>query len=272
MFGPFGGPKEGPFGGPGFFDLFYGPFLPLIFLLVVAYLIFRVARGGASGSGGAAFLEAISVLAVGVLISLFVGFGIQAFYPAPAFPEPPGGPFGPFGPEGPPPGAIAEGGPKGPPPEATEAESGEESGEQPPEPAEAQGQPKGPPPGAFGPYGPGPGPSAEEIETQREFGQEVQAYQEDFSEYARVASPITVVLAAALILAAATLLGLLRVPAIRDGVALGGVLTLLYGLGLAFQAEGSVFRFLMITVALVTVLAAVYLRFRPGRQEATPAG
>lgn len=43
------------------------------------------------------------------------------------------------------------------------------------------------------------------------------------------------------------------------------MLTLLYGLVLALEAEGDVFRFLMVAVVLVVVLVAVYVRFRPGR-------
>jgi hypothetical protein len=53
------------------------------------------------------------------------------------------------------------------------------------------------------------------------------------------------------------------IPAIRDRAALGGGITL--GLALTFDAEGDAFRFLNITVALLVVLVALYLRFRPGR-------
>ncbi len=56
------------------------------------------------------------------------------------------------------------------------------------------------------------------------------------------------------------------IPAIRDRAALGGGITL--GLVLTFDTEGDVFRSLMVAVALLVVLVAVYLRFRPGRQEA----
>lgn len=276
MFGP-GGPY-GPFGGPGALDfLLSGPLLPLVLLIVVAYLIFRAARRGSSPSGGpgggAAFLEGVSVLAIGLLIAAFIGFGLQAFYPAPASPEPPGGEFGPFGP---PEEMMMEGPPPGPPPEVTEAESEESAegedapGVTSPEPQQAQ---EGPPPGYFGPQGPGRpgGPTPEMIEARREFGQQIEAYRQSFSQYARVASPVTVVAAAALILTATLLSGLRRIPTIRDGLALGGVLTLLYGLALGLQAEGDVFRFLVVTVALLTVLAAVYLRFRPAEQERASA-
>lgn len=83
-------------------------------------------------------------------------------------------------------------------------------------------------------------------------------------EYNRIASLIAIEIAV-LILGAVLLLRGIRIPAIRDGVALGGVLTLFYGLVLALQAEGDVFRFLVVVVVLVVMLVAAYLRFRPDR-------
>ena len=88
-------------------------------------------------------------------------------------------------------------------------------------------------------------------------------------EYNRFASLVAVGIAV-LILGAVLLLRRIRIPAIKDGVALGGVLTLFYGLVLALQAEG-VFRFLMLGVVLLVVLVAVYARFRPDRPGPTSA-
>jgi hypothetical protein len=151
-------------------------------------------------------LEVLSLLAVGVLIAFFVGFGIQAFYPAP---EPPDEQFGPTAP-----------------------------------------------------------PSEEDPEGKEKFADNeekelsIRAYQEEVVEYNRVASLVAIGIAV-LILGAVLLLRRNGIPAIRDGVALGGVLTLFYGLVLALQAEGDIFRFLMVGVVLVVVLIAAYLRFRP---------
>ncbi len=44
-----------------------------------------------------------------------------------------------------------------------------------------------------------------------------------------------------------------------------------YGLVLALQAEGDVFRFLMVTLVLLVVLVAGYLRFRSEGRPETPA-
>ena len=95
------------------------------------------------------------------------------------------------------------------------------------------------------------------------------AYQEEVVEYNRFASLVAVGIAV-LILGAVLLLRRIRIPAIKDGVALGGVLTPFYGLVLALQAEG-VFRFLMVGVVLLVVLVAVYARFRPDRPSPTSA-
>jgi hypothetical protein len=189
-----------------------GPFAVLLLVAAAVYVAVRISRGRQypSGSGpgiSTSLLEALSVLAVGVLIALFVSFGIQAFYPAPQPPEEP---------------ERTVRGPQEAPPE------------------------------------------------EKEFMREMEAYmEEELPAYNRVASVIALGVAVA-ILAAVPLLGRLRaVPqAITDGVALGGVTTLLYGLVLALEAEGDVFKFLMVAVALLVVLIAIYLRFRPGRRGA----
>lgn len=208
---------EGPYPGGLLGALFVsdGLLAVLSLSILATYLAVRVTRGGSSSSpdGGrrspgarTSLLEVLSLLAVGVLVAFFVGFGIQAFYPAP---EPPEEQFG----------------PTQPPPE--ENPEGKET-------------------------------FADEEEKELS----VRAYQEEVVEYNRIASLVAIGIAV-LILGAVLLLRRLGIPAIRDGVALGGVLTLFYGLVLALQAEGDVFRFLMVGVVLVVVLVAAYLRFRP---------
>jgi hypothetical protein len=175
----------------------------------------RVTPAEASpGAGRTSLLEVLSMLAVGVLIAFFVGFGIQAFYPAP---EPP---------ENPTTGMV-----KGPEDLSPEQEAQEE-----------------------------------------EFARQMRTYrEEELPAYDRTASLVAVGIAV-LILTAVLLLRRLRIRAIRDGVALGGVLALLYGLVLALQSEGDVFRFLMVAVVLLVVLVTVFLRFRTGRDGSGSAG
>jgi hypothetical protein len=49
---------------------------------------------------------------------------------------------------------------------------------------------------------------------------------------------------------------------------IGGVLTLLYGVILAIQAQSPLLRFLAVTVGLIVLLVALYLKFRPSRTAA----
>jgi hypothetical protein len=183
--------------------------------IVATYLAVQATGGGSSSSSDGArrppgartsLLEVLSLLAVGVLTAFFVGFGIQAFYPAP---EPPEDRFGPTEPS---PEEVPEG--------------------------------------------------KEKFADNEEKELSVRAYQEEVVEYNRIASLVAIGIAV-LILGVVLLLRRIGIPAIRDGVALGGVLTLFYGLVLALQAEGDVFRFLMVGIVLVVMLVAAYLRFRP---------
>ncbi len=211
---------EGPYSGV-LLDALFGPdgLLAVLSLsITAAYLAMRVTRGGSPTSSegtqrpppGArtSLLEVLSLLAVGMLVAFFVGFGIQAFYPAPELPEER------FGYTDPPPEEDPEG--------------------------------------------------EEKFVEKEEKGLAERSYRAEVVEYNRIASLIATGIAV-LILGAVLLLRRIGIPAIRDGVALGGVLTLFYGLVLALQAEGDVFRFLMVGVVLVVVLVAAYLRFRPER-------
>ena len=51
---------------------------------------------------------------------------------------------------------------------------------------------------------------------------------------------------------------------------LGGVLTLLYGVILALQAQSPLLRFLAVAAGLIVLLIALYLKFRPERTAAAP--
>jgi hypothetical protein len=63
-----------------------------------------------------------------------------------------------------------------------------------------------------------------------------------------------------------SLLWLSGVPVIGDGVTLGAVFTLFYGLVRALMTEEEVFRFVAVAVGLVVVLAFVYWRFIRSRE------
>ena len=208
----------GPMGPVGF-DIF-SFLLPAILLGGAVYLAFALAQrrnpapadapaSGPHGGTTGAVLVALYTVALAALLAAFVGFGIEAAYPSPEFPEEPymAGP-------------MMEGAP------------GEE-------------------------------PSPEFIESERRFQTEMEAYQQRLSDHHEVASSIALVAAVSLLLA-----GLVprvgRLPVIGQGVTLGGVLTLLYGIVLAVQTQSELLRFVAVAVGLAALLVSTYLRFRPG--------
>jgi hypothetical protein len=90
------------------------------------------------------------------------------------------------------------------------------------------------------------------------------AYEQELNTHDQVASVLAVV-AAVLILVAGLTSRVSRLPVIGDGVTLGGVLTLLYGMFLAAQAPSQLLGFFVVAVGLIALLATLYLKFRPGR-------
>lgn len=59
-------------------------------------------------------------------------------------------------------------------------------------------------------------------------------------------------------------------PVISNGLLLGGVFTMIYGVGWIIATDTSVTRFLVMTVSLVITLALGYVRFVRGTGEALP--
>jgi len=62
-----------------------------------------------------------------------------------------------------------------------------------------------------------------------------------------------------------------RLPVISNGLLLGGVFTMVYGVGWIVTSDTSVTRFLVMTVALIITLALGYARFVRPRSAATSA-
>ncbi len=89
----------------------------------------------------------------------------------------------------------------------------------------------------------------------------IEAYEQELDTHNQVASVIAI-LVALLILIAGLISGFSRLPTINDGVTLGGVLTLLYGVILAIQAPGGVLGFIAVTVGLIALLVVLYRQSR----------
>jgi hypothetical protein len=90
------------------------------------------------------------------------------------------------------------------------------------------------------------------------------AYERQLADHDRVASVVAIVVAV-LILVVGLIPRISLLPVIGDGVTLGGVLTLFYGMALALQAPSGVLGFFVVAVGLIALLATLYLKFRPGR-------
>ena len=63
-----------------------------------------------------------------------------------------------------------------------------------------------------------------------------------------------------------------RLPVISNGLLLGGIFTMLYGVGWIVATESSITRFLVMSVALVITLALGYVRFVRRAVPALPGG
>lgn len=80
-----------------------------------------------------------------------------------------------------------------------------------------------------------------------------------------------VVIAFATLVMALSLIGADRLPVISNGLLLGGVFTMLYGVGWISATGMAMSRFIVITVALVITLGLGYIRFVRGRSTAATA-
>jgi hypothetical protein len=112
--------------------------------------------------------------------------------------------------------------------------------------------------------GVGENPTEEEKQMLAEEQKEMEAYQERLSDYNRVVAFISIGLAVVLLVG--SLLWISGVPVIGDGVTLGAVFTLFYGLIRALMTQDERIRFVAVAVGLVVVLALVYWRFIRSRE------
>jgi len=92
-----------------------------------------------------------------------------------------------------------------------------------------------------------------------EYREKEKAYRENISTYNLIVASISI--GAAVLLLVGSIVWLSRLPVIGDGVALGAVFTLFYGLIRAFISNNEQFRFVAVAIGLVIVVALVYWRF-----------
>lgn len=97
------------------------------------------------------------------------------------------------------------------------------------------------------------------IELEKEFEQQQKEYEEAMNKYNRNLS--VMLIAVAMLTIAVSILGLGKLEVIGDGLTLGGILTLLYGLGRAVAGGDEKIRFLAVAFGLVVIIFLSYWKF-----------
>lgn len=104
------------------------------------------------------------------------------------------------------------------------------------------------------------GPSAQELEEQRVYDEAMELFQKnEMQPYNRNVSIIATIFAVALLGVGVVFSHKLDV--IADGMLLGGIFTLIYGMGRGLATEQETYRFIVITIGLLIALALGYWKF-----------
>jgi hypothetical protein len=98
----------------------------------------------------------------------------------------------------------------------------------------------------------------------------LQRVAEEKSSQWRMSTSVILIVIATMLMAVALALGD-SVTVLSNGILLGGLFTMLYGVGWGLASGNSVTRFLVLVAALVVSLALGYLKFVRGRRPAGPA-
>lgn len=107
------------------------------------------------------------------------------------------------------------------------------------------------------------GPTASEQRDIDAYNKKQQAYDKATQQYDRNVS--LAILACAVVLLAIALLAPNKLQVIADGILLGGIFTLLYGIGRGLTVDSNKYRFLVATIGLMVTLALGYVKF--GHQQ-----
>src|SRR5687768_11545642 len=107
--------------------------------------------------------------------------------------------------------------------------------------------------------------TAEFKEQEAAFTEAQKKYSKDVSDYNRNVSIISLVTAVAFLTVG--LLMSARIHVLSDGLLLGGVFTLIYGLIRGFISEENTFRFIIVTVGLIVAMVLGYIKFIKPEQK-----
>lgn len=103
--------------------------------------------------------------------------------------------------------------------------------------------------------------SVDEQRQQQAFDAKQKAWDKEMQHYNRNASVI--ILSCAVVVLAISLLFAEKLGVIADGLLLGGIFTLLYGVGRGMATDSNKYRFLVATIGLVVTLVLGYVKFTP---------
>ncbi|HTK39428.1 MAG TPA: Gmad2 immunoglobulin-like domain-containing protein [Patescibacteria group bacterium] len=110
--------------------------------------------------------------------------------------------------------------------------------------------------------------TTEERQIQKQFDTKQRAYEKAFLEYNRMASIL--ILTCAVIVLVIALLSADRAGVIAEGLLLGGIFTLLYGIGRGMITDSNKYRFLVAGVGLLVTLILGYIKFLHRKKAPKP--
>lgn len=155
-------------------------------------------------------LKILFTTLLGILLALFIGLGLEAFYPGEKYPQQPD--------------SLAK--------ELYAKPIAEENNQI----------------------------SAEQIEAQKKFDQEVKDYQNRREKHARNTSIVATIFSIVLMILSLTILQKTH-GVFSDGFLLGSILTLFYAIIRGFEGQDTKFRFILVSVGLLFALILGYLKF-----------
>jgi len=146
-------------------------------------------------------IKSLYIIAIGLLVAAFIGFGVETFYPSPKAPE---------------------------------------------YPTELNYNDKG---------------DLDQVsrDKQKEYDKNWKAFQQKESDYNQTVAVVLIIIS--VVLLAASIVGLSKLDIIGDGVTLGGVFTLFYGIFRAVATQEAIFRFVAVGIALFIIVALTYWKF-----------
>ena len=109
------------------------------------------------------------------------------------------------------------------------------------------------------------GMSEEQLQAQKEYNDEIKAYQDRRERHSRNVSAIAIVASIVLMILSLTILQKTD-SVFPDGFLLGAILTLIYGIIRGFEGSDNKFRFLLVAIGLAVALTLGYFKFIRGKK------